>query len=96
MASDNVECNGSNGSNGSVGSMGLSTLASVRPNFKLSAADVGGFVSDPAEELVAPSEAFRQRALVASRAQVRLLIASHCVWGGHLGTGNSCEAVEAS
>ncbi|XP_024389050.1 acetyl-coenzyme A synthetase, chloroplastic/glyoxysomal [Physcomitrium patens] len=69
MASDNVECNGSNGSNGSVGSMGLSTLASVRPNFKLSAADVGGFVSDPAEELVAPSEAFRQRALVASRAQ---------------------------
>lgn len=46
------------------GTTGLSSLASVRPNFALE----GDKMDDP--ELVAPSAAVRERALVPSPAQV--------------------------
>lgn len=48
----------------------LSSLASVRPNFALGA-DMVVSSDDPAElKLYPPSAAFRERALVASRAEV--------------------------
>lgn len=58
----------------------LSSWASVRPKFALDA-DMGGSnttASDPGDQLIPPSAAFRERALVESRAQVSLSIAAHC------------------
>lgn len=55
----------------------LKSLASVRTNFALKAADGEAVMRVDHEEVVEASEEFRQRALVSSRAQVRLRIGWH-------------------
>jgi hypothetical protein len=59
----------------------LSSLASVRANFALKAMDGDAVLSVDHDEIVDAGDEFRQRALVASRAQVRRPIGSHCSAG---------------
>lgn len=59
----------------------LSSLASVRANFALKAMDGDAVLSVDHDEIVDAGDEFRQRALVASRAQVRRPIGSHCPAG---------------